>query len=97
VDGLKLARYAPRDPGFRPDISPCFSFFCGPARATISRAAGIERGRRTDETNALEYLYNLYEARPQLSKEPAAARLERCIRIIDKITRPTPRNSFYRD
>ena len=31
--------------------------------------AAIERGRKTDEAHALEYLYNLYEARIQDYKE----------------------------
>jgi adenylate cyclase len=42
---------------------------CYRSRDWEGALAAIERGRRTDEANALEYLYNLYEARLRAYQE----------------------------
>ena len=48
--------------------------------------AAIARGRKTDEANSLELLYDLYEvAHPRLSRKSSAARLERRLRAADEV------------
>ena len=61
---------------------------CYRGRDWVGALEAIERGRRTDEAHALEYLYNLYEARiHQLQGKPAAGRLERRVRVADEVDR----------
>ncbi len=48
--------------------------------------AAIARGRKTDEANSLELLYDsLRSPHPRLSGKPAAARLERRLRAADEV------------
>ena len=60
---------------------------CYRSRDWDGALAAIERGRKTDEANALELLYrSLRGAHPRLSREPAAGRLERRLRAADEVT-----------
>ena len=54
------------------------------------RAAAIERGRKSDDGHALEYLYDLYEARiTGYQENPPPARLERRVRAADEVASAT--------
>ena len=60
---------------------------CYRSRDWDGALAAIERGRRTDEADALELLYNLMRRESGLPEKPAAGRLERRLRAADEIAR----------
>ena len=63
---------------------------CYRSRDWDGALAAIERGRKTDDVQALEYLYALVrDADPQLPGKPAAGRLERRVRAADEVDRRT--------
>ena len=61
---------------------------CYRSRDWEGALAAIERGRKTDEANALELLYqSVRSAHPRLSGKSAAGRLERRLRAADEVAR----------